>query len=61
MHGRVVVQYLNISALMELIMIPYIENPHEGLTIPAVIYSLGRMNKDRLEELFYWNVNLKVA
>lgn len=34
-------------------MIPYIENPREGLSIPAVIYSLGRMNKDRLEELFY--------
>lgn len=34
-------------------MIPYIQNPHEGLSIPAAIYLLGRMNKDQLEELFY--------
>lgn len=30
-------------------MIPYIENPHEGLSVPATIYSLGRMDKDQLE------------
>lgn len=52
MHGKVVMQYFNISALIELIYFD-IKNPHESFSIPAVIYSLGRMNKDQLEKGFH--------